>query len=59
MENMTEITSKFNKRVLLVPQYVVDGEIKIMRYHVMLRTKIREFVSMTTCKILDKMIDST
>lgn len=54
---MAEITPKFRERVLLVLQYVADGEIKKTRYHDMLRNDIIKFVSMSGCWTLEDMID--
>ena len=42
---MVEITTKFQERDLLVPQYQADEEMKKMRYHDMMQDDIREFVS--------------
>ncbi|XP_052625749.1 uncharacterized protein LOC128132809 [Lactuca sativa] len=41
---------------LLVPKYVVDEEMKKSRYHEMLRSDIRKFVSRSSCKMLENMI---
>ena len=53
---MAEITAKFRERALLVPQYATDEEMKKARYHEMLRSDIRQFVSRSSCKTLDDMI---
>ena len=53
---VAEITSMFKERVLLVPQYVADEEIKKVRYDEMLRSDIRQFVSRSSCKTLEDMI---
>lgn len=46
----------FHDRALLVPQYVVNEEIKKERYHDMIKDEIQEFVNMSSCKTLDDMI---
>ena len=53
---MAEITAKFRERALLVLQYAADEEMKKARYHEMLRSDIRQFVSRSSCKTLDDMI---
>ena len=53
---MAEITAKFRERALLVPQYAADEEMKKARYHEMLRSDIRQFVSRSSYKTLDDMI---
>ena len=55
-EIMAEITTMFRERDLLVPQYVVDKEIKKERYHDMMKDEIREFVSMSSCWTLEEKI---
>ena len=40
----------------MIPQYVVDEEMKIMRYHDMLRDEIKEFVRFLGEKTLNGMI---
>ena len=55
-ETVAEITAKFRERALLVPQYAADEEMKKARYHEMLRSDIRMFVSRSSCKTLDDMI---
>ena len=52
-----EITAKFRERVLLVPQYAADEEMRKTRYHVIPRDDIREFVSFLGCKTLNDMIE--
>lgn len=52
---MVEITANFRKRDLLVPQYVVDKEMKKTRYHDMLRDSIQEFVILSSFKSLEDM----
>ena len=37
---VAEITGVFHERALLVPQYVVDKEMKKVRYHYMLNDEI-------------------
>ena len=54
-ETVAEITAIFHDRELLVPQYVADEEMKKERYHEMLRSNIRMFVSRSSCKKLDDM----
>lgn len=44
------------KKMFLVPQYVVDEEMKNKRYHDMLRDGIMEFVSMLGCGNLEDKI---
>lgn len=56
-ETIIKITSMFRERALLVLQYVVDEEMKKMRYHDMLRDDIRKFVSISGCRTLEDMID--
>ena len=46
----------FHEKALLVPQYVVDEEMKKARYHEILRSDIRQFVIQSSCKTLDDMI---
>ena len=53
---VVEITAMFRDRVLLVPQYVADEEMKKSRYHKMLRSDIRKFVSRSICNTLDDMM---
>ena len=53
---MAEITSKFQKRALLVPQYAPDEEMNKVRYHDLLRDDIMEFVSISVCETLNDMI---
>lgn len=52
-KTVVEITTKFKERALLVTQYFGDGEMKMKRYHDILRTEIRDFVSMDTCTKFD------
>lgn len=56
IETMVEITAIFRERALLVPQYVADEDMKKARYHEMLRSDIRQFVSKSSCKTLDDMV---
>lgn len=42
-KTMTEITARFREMALMVPQYVVDKEMKKTRYHNMLREDIQKF----------------
>ncbi|XP_023757544.1 uncharacterized protein LOC111906035 [Lactuca sativa] len=44
------------ERTLPVSQYVADEEIKKAWYHEMLRSDIRQFVSRSSCKMLEDMI---
>ena len=53
---MAKITARFRERALLVPQYVVDKEMKKARYHEALRSDIREFVIRSNCKTLEDKI---
>lgn len=53
---MVDISAMFRDRALLVLQYVVDEKIKKMRYLNMLRDKIWEFVSVSSCRTLEDMI---
>lgn len=46
----------FRDRALLVLQYVMDKEMKKMRYHDRLRDKIWNFVSILSCRKLEDMI---
>ena len=55
-ETVADISAKFRERALLVPQYVVDEEMKKARYHEVLRDDIREFVNRSSCKTLEDMI---
>ena len=55
-ETMAEITAKFREQALLIPQYATDEDMRRMRYHSMLRDDIRDFVSFTGCKNLNKMV---
>ncbi|KAL7605587.1 hypothetical protein Lser_V15G15349 [Lactuca serriola] len=55
-ETVAEITAKFRERALLIPQYAEEEEMKKDRYHEMLRSDIRQFVSRSRCKTLDEMI---
>lgn len=54
---VVEITFKFRERALLVPQYVVNEQIKKMRYHDMLIDDIIDFVSISGCRTLEHTID--
>ena len=54
---MAEITAKFRERALLVPQYVVDEEMKKTRYHSMLRYDMCEFVSFLRTKTMNEMVE--
>ena len=47
----------FRERALLVLQYVVDEDMKKVRYHEMLRSDIQQFVSRSSCKKLDDIIE--
>ena len=49
-------TPSFWERDLLVPQYVVDEEMKKARYHDMLMDDISEFLSLSGCKTLNDTI---
>lgn len=53
---MAKITANFLGRDLLVPQYAADEEMKKNRYHNMLRSDIREFVSYLAYPKLEDMI---
>ena len=53
---MPKITVMFRDRELLVPQYMADEEMKKVRYHEMLRSDIRQFVSRSICKTVNNMI---
>ena len=55
-ETVVEITAKFWERVLLVPQYEGDEDMRRTRYHDMLRADIREYVSFLAYPTLDSMI---
>ena len=55
-ESVAEITTKFQERELLVPQYAGDGEMRKTRYHDMLRADIQEHVSYSACPTLESMI---
>ncbi|CAH1431387.1 unnamed protein product [Lactuca virosa] len=55
-ETVAKITTKFRERALLATQYAEDEEMKKARYHDMLRSDIRQFVSRSSCKTLDDMI---
>ena len=55
-EFVTEITAMFRERALLVLQYIVNEEMKMSRYHDMMKDKIREFFSMSTCRTLEDVI---
>ena len=55
-ETVAEITTKFQECDLLVPQYVVEDEMRNTRYHDTLRSNIREYVSFSTCPKLEHMI---
>lgn len=46
----------FRERALLDPQYVADEEMKKARYHEMLRSDIRQFVSRSSCNTLEDTI---
>ena len=54
--SVAEIIAKFKERDLLVPQYVVNEEMKKAMYYDMLRGHIREFVSLSSYKTLEDMI---
>ena len=45
IETVLEITVMFHERALLVPQYVADEEMKKARYHEMLRSDIKSYLS--------------
>lgn len=51
-----EITVKFKERALLVPQYVMDEEMKKTSFHDMLHDDIQEFVSLSSWKTSNDMI---
>ena len=55
-ETVVEITAKFKERALLISQYVADEEMKKARYYEILRSDIRQFVSRSSCKMLEDMI---
>ena len=55
-ETVVEIIAMFLERALLVPQYVEDKEMKKARNHDMLRSNIRQFVSISNCRTLDDMV---
>jgi len=46
----------FRDRALFVQQYVADEEIKKARYHEMLRSDIRQFMSQSSYKTLEDKI---
>ena len=46
----------FRERALLVPLYMADEDMKKARYHDMLRSDIRQFMSRSSCKMLEDMI---
>ena len=54
-ETMAEITTKFQERALLVPQYAADKEMKKVRYHDMLQDDMRKFVSISGSETLNYM----
>ena len=54
---MADTTAKFRERVLLVPYYVADMDMRKMRYHDMLRDSIRELLRFSICKTLIDMIE--
>ena len=56
IETVAEITAKFRERSLLVPQYVADEAMKKARYHELLRSDIKQFVSRSSWKTLEDMI---
>lgn len=47
-ETMTKITTKFQQRALLVPQYATYKEMRKTRYHDMLISYIWDFVKSTS-----------
>lgn len=53
---VAELNAKFWERDLLVPQYVVDEEMKKVRYHDMMQDDIRKFMSISGCETLNDMI---
>ena len=53
---VSEITAMFYEMELLDPQYMADKQMKKARYHDMLRSNIRRFVSRSNCKTLDDMV---
>ena len=55
-ETVTEITSMFREKPLIVLQYVADEEMNKARYHEMLQSNIRQFVCRSSCKTLEDMI---
>lgn len=57
-EMVVEITAIFGERALLVPQYVIHEEMKKERYHDMLKSDIRQFVSRSSWRTPEDMIMS-
>ena len=55
-EIVAEITTMFHVTILLVLQYVADENMKNARYHEILRSDIRLFVSQSSCRTLKDMI---
>lgn len=55
-ESVAKITTILREMALLVMQYVVDEETKKARYHDKLKDEIREFMNMSSCKILEDTI---
>ena len=55
-DTLVEIIPKFIERALLVPPYEADKEMRKNRYHDMLRSNIREFVSFSASPTFDEMI---
>ena len=55
-ETVADITTIFWERELLLPQYAAEEEIKKVRYHEILRSDIRQFVSRSRCRTLEDII---
>lgn len=56
-EIVTEITANFKEKVMFCPQYVTSEEMWMTRCHDILRTEIREDVSISSHKTLSSLVE--
>lgn len=57
-KSVAGIIAKFTERALFYSQYAASKESKMNRYHDMLRTEIREFVSISEHKSLSSLVEA-
>ncbi|XP_023733990.1 uncharacterized protein LOC111881832 [Lactuca sativa] len=56
-EIVVQMTANFRERALMTPQYAMDEDMRMTRYHSMLKDDICDYVSFIGCKTLNEMFE--